>query len=59
MNSITFGQNSGFRFNERLNMEQLGNSEPLPMINMPVHLINSEQIGISEQLCDTVLYKKS
>ena len=32
--------------------EQLGNSEPFPVTNMPVHLINSEQIGFSEQLCD-------
>ena len=39
-------------FKERLNKEQLGNCEPLPVTNMPVHLINSKQIGISEQLCD-------
>ena len=32
--------------------EQLGNSEPFPMTNMPAHLINSEQIGFSEQFCD-------
>ena len=38
-------------FKERLNKEQLCNSEPFPLINMPVHFINSEQIGISEQLC--------
>ena len=39
-------------FKERLNKEQLGNSEPFPVTNMPVHLINSEQIGFSEQLCN-------
>ena len=38
-------------FKERLNKEQLGNSEPFPVTNMPVHFINSEQIGFSEQLC--------
>ena len=39
-------------FKELLNKEQLGNSEPFPVTNMPVHLINREQIGFSEQLCD-------
>ena len=39
-------------FKERLNKEQLGNSEPFPVTNMPFHLINSEQIGRSEQFCD-------
>ena len=39
-------------FKERLNEEQLGKSEPFPLTNMPVHLINSEQIVISEQLCN-------
>ena len=39
-------------FKERLNKEHLGNHSAFPMINMPVHLINSEQIGISEQLCN-------
>ena len=39
-------------FKERLNKEQLGNSEPFPVTNLPVYLINSEQIGISEQFCD-------
>ena len=39
-------------FKERLNKEQLGNSEPFPVTNMPVHLKNSEQIGFGEQLCD-------
>ena len=49
--SIFFGR--GFKekkntvklgFKELLNKEQLGNSEPFPMTNMPVHLINSEQL---------------
>ena len=39
-------------FKERLDKEKLGNSKPCSMTNMPVHLINSEQIGFSEQLCD-------
>ena len=39
-------------FKELLNKEQLGNSEPFPVTNMPVHLINSEQICFSEQSCD-------
>ena len=39
-------------FKERLNKEQLGNSETFPVTNMPVHTINSEQIGIIEQMCD-------
>ena len=39
-------------FKERLNKEQLVKSEPFPVTNMPVHLINSEQIGFREQLCD-------
>ena len=39
-------------FKERLDKEQLGNREPFPVTNMPVYLINSEQIGFSEQLCD-------
>ena len=39
-------------FKERLNKEQLGNSEPFPVTNFPVYLINSEQICISEQFCD-------
>ena len=38
-------------FRERQNKEQLGNSEPFPRTNMPVHLITSEQIGFSEKLC--------
>ena len=40
------------RFKERLDKEKLGNSEPFSMTNMLVHLINSEQSGFSEQLCD-------
>jgi hypothetical protein len=36
-------------FKELLNKEQIGNSEPFPVTNLPVYLINSEQIGISEQ----------
>ena len=39
-------------FKERLNKEQLGNSEPFSVTNLPVYLINSEQIAISEQFCD-------
>ena len=38
-------------FKEGLNKEQLGNSEPFPVINMPVHLMNTEQICNNEQLC--------
>ena len=38
-------------FKEWLNKEQLSNSEPFLVTNMPVYLINSEQIGFSEQLC--------
>ena len=37
---------------ERLNEEQLGNSKPFSVTNITVYLINNEQIGISEQLCD-------
>ena len=33
-------------FKERLNKEQLGNSEPFLVTNMPVNLTNNEQIGI-------------
>ena len=40
------------RVKERLNKEQVGNSEPYLVTNMPVYLIDSEQIGSSEQLCD-------
>ena len=35
---------------ERLDKEQLDNSEPFPVTN---NLINSEQIGFSEQLCNS------
>ena len=44
-------------FKERLNKEQLGNSETFPVTNMSVQLINSEQIGISEQLFDGPITK--
>ena len=37
---------------ELLNKEQNGNSEPFPVTDLPVSLINSEQIDISEQFCD-------
>ena len=37
---------------ERLDSEQPGNSEPFPVTNMPVYIINSEQPGVSEQICD-------
>ena len=33
-------------------MEQIGNREPFPLTNLPVYLMNSEQIGISEQFWD-------
>ena len=36
---------------ERLDKEQLGNSEPFSVTNMPVYLINSEQICNSEPFC--------
>ena len=37
---------------ELFNKEQIGCSEPFPVTNFPVYLINSEQIDISEQFCD-------
>ena len=37
---------------ELLNKEQIGNSEPFPVTNLPVYLRNSELIGISEQFCE-------
>ena len=37
---------------ELFNKEQIGNSEPFPVTNLQVYLINSEQIGISEQFRD-------
>ena len=37
---------------ERLDSEQPGNSEPFPVTNMPVYIINSEQPGVREQICD-------
>ena len=39
-------------FMDLLSKGQIGNSEPSTVTNLPVYLINSEQIGISEQLCD-------
>ena len=39
-------------FKKLLNKEQLVNSETFPVTNMPFHLMNSEQIAFSEQLCD-------
>jgi hypothetical protein len=41
-----------------LDNEHFGNSELFPVTNMPIHLISSEQIGFSEQLCNDqkVLY---
>ena len=39
-------------FKELLNKEQIGNSEPFSMTNLPVYLINSDQVGMSEQFCD-------
>ena len=39
-------------FKELFIKEQIGNNEPFPMTNLPVYLINSEQIGISEQFRD-------
>ena len=38
-------------FQELFNKEQIGNSEPFPVTNLPFDLTNSEQIGISEQFC--------
>ena len=35
-----------------LNKEKIGNSEPIPVTNLPVYLKNSEQISIREQFCD-------
>ena len=37
-------------FKKLLDKVQLGNSEPFPVINMPVHLMNSEKIDFSEQI---------
>ena len=39
-------------FKERIKKEQLDNSETFSLTNIPVHLKNSEQIGISENLYD-------
>ena len=45
-------------FKELLNKEQLGNSEPFSLTNMPVHSINSEQIGFSDQSRFPISYQK-
>ena len=37
---------------ELLNKEQIGNSDTFPVTDLPVYLMNSEQIGMSEQFCD-------
>ena len=34
------------------NRDQNGISEPFSVTNLPVYLINKEQIGINEQFCD-------
>ena len=39
-------------FKEQLNKQQLGNSKTFTVTNIPVHLMNNEQIGNSEQMCD-------
>ena len=39
-------------FMERLDKEQLDNSEPFPLTNMQVYLIISKQIDCMEQLWD-------
>ena len=35
-----------------LDSEQLDKSELFPVTHLPVHFINSEQLGVSEQFCD-------
>ena len=37
----------------KLGFQQLQSKEQLGVTNMPVHLMNSEQSGFSEQLCDS------
>ena len=37
---------------ELFNKEQICNSEPFPVTNLPIYLINSEQIGAESQ-CST------
>ena len=37
---------------EQLDSEQIGNSEPFPVTNLPVVFINSEHPGVSEQFCN-------
>ena len=50
--SLSFENTVKLGFKERLDKEQIGNSEPFPLTNLLVYLINSEQIGISEQFCN-------
>ena len=45
--NINFVNTVKLGIKELLNKEQLGNSEPFPVINMPVCLTNSEEIGFS------------
>ena len=45
-------------FKELLNEEHIGNREPFSVTNLPVYLINSEKIGISEQLTKKFLNAK-
>ena len=37
---------------ELFDKEQIGINEPFPVTHLPVYLMYSEQIGISEQFCD-------
>ena len=50
--SLSFENTVKLGFKERLDKEQIGNSEPFPPTDLLVYLINSEQIGISEQFCN-------
>ena len=50
--SLSFENIVKLGFKERLDKEQIGNSEQFPVTNLLVYLINSEQIGISDQFCD-------
>ena len=49
---IIFPSTVKLGFKELLNKEQITNSEPFSVTNLLAYLINSEQIGISEQFCD-------
>ena len=51
-NTVTAASTVKLGFKERLNKEQIGNSEPFPVTNLLVYLINREQIGISGKFCD-------